>query len=169
MIIRISGIDDKLMDKFELLSSQPPSTHLCPPEDIFHSYGPRLCPPCSSTSPGWGGSAARARSPWPRTRSGSTGPAQLETLTEETKGFHLGMIHLDLPVEESHFENGGFNVVRGERLRERFYSPTHRCLSSTKPALQEHLKLPSVFRQSPFWHTPCIEHSLISSSSGGGV
>lgn len=66
-------------------------SHLCPPEDIVHSCGPRLCPPCSSTSPGWGGWAARARSPWPRTLSGSTGPAQLETLTEETTGFHLGM------------------------------------------------------------------------------
>ena len=61
----------------------PSSTHLCHPEDIFHSCGPRLCPPCSSRSPGWGRSAPRARSPWPRTPSGSTAPARLETLTEE--------------------------------------------------------------------------------------
>lgn len=48
------------------------------------------------------------------------------------------------------------------------YTPTQRFRSNTKPALQEHLKLPSVFRQSPFWHTPWMVHSLMSATSGGG-
>lgn len=47
------------------------------------------------------------------------------------------------------------------------YTPTQRFLSSTKPALQEHLKLPSVFRQSPFWQTPWMVHSLMSARSRG--
>lgn len=58
-------------------------THLCPPEDTFHIYCPRLCPPCSSTSLWWSGSAEGARSPWTLTWSGSTGPAQVQTLTED--------------------------------------------------------------------------------------
>ncbi len=62
-----------------------------------------------------------------------------------------------------------FNVIQVDVQREERNSPTHRFLSNTKPALQEHLKLPSVFRQSPFWQTPCMEHSLISSRSGCGV
>lgn len=70
-------------------SSLSPSTHLCPPEDIFHSCVPRLCPPCSSTFPGWDGWAAHARSPWNRTLSGSTEPVQVENLTEVTTGFHV--------------------------------------------------------------------------------
>lgn len=140
-------------------SSPSPSTHLCPPVDIFHSCVPRLCPPCSSTCPGWYGWAAHARSPWTRTLSGSTGRAQLEirNLTEETRGFHLGM---RIP-----FWNENVITIKWKPG----YPPTHRFLSNTKPALQEHLKLPSVFRQSPFWQTPCMEHSLISSRSGGGV
>lgn len=48
------------------------------------------------------------------------------------------------------------------------YTPTQRFLSSTKPALQEHLKLPSVFRQSPFWQTPWMVHSLMSARSPKG-
>lgn len=51
----------------------------------------------------------------------------------------------------------------GWRLTEASHSPTHRFLSRMKPDLQEHLKLPSVLRQSPFWQTPCMEHSLMSS------
>lgn len=48
-----------------------------------------------------------------------------------------------------------------------WYSPMHRCLSSTKPGPQEHLKLPSVLRHTPFSQMPCIWHSLMSSRSKG--
>lgn len=82
------------------------------------------------------------------------------------RGFHLGTrkSHFGMKIWFSQVEKS-----RGERRKPRMasYSPTHRFLSNTKPALQEHLKLPSVFRQSPFWQTPCMEHSLISSRSGG--
>ena len=69
------------------------ATHLCPPEDIFHSCVPKLCPLCSNISPGWDRWAADARSPWTQTLSGSTDPAQLEnrTLTwGKTAGFVSG-------------------------------------------------------------------------------
>lgn len=66
------------------------STHLCLPEDIFHSCGPRLCQQCSSTSPVWGDSWARADSPLTQTPSRSIELVQLETLTEETEWVHLG-------------------------------------------------------------------------------
>lgn len=68
-----------------------------------------------------------------------------------------------------HRHSSGYSVRRETTAEGPLYSPTHRFLSNTKPALQEHLKLPSVFRQSPFWQTPCMEHSLISSRSGCGV
>lgn len=73
-------------------SSLSPSTHLCPPEDIFHSWVPRLCPPCSSRLSGWDGRAVRVRSPWTQTLYESTDPAQLEAqhLTEEITRFLFG-------------------------------------------------------------------------------
>lgn len=54
-------------------------------------------------------------------------------------------------------------LMKSEEERNPVHAPTHLFRSNTKPALQEHLKLPSVFRQSPFWQTPCMEHSLMSS------
>lgn len=57
-------------------------THLCPPQDIFHSFGPRLCPLCSSIPPGCGGSAAGNCSSCRWMLSGSTDP-EGDTLTQE--------------------------------------------------------------------------------------
>lgn len=57
-------------------------THLCPPQDIFHSFGPRLCPLCSSIPPGCGGSAAGNCSSCRWMLSGSTDP-EVDTLTQE--------------------------------------------------------------------------------------
>lgn len=70
--------------------------------------------------------------------------------------------------EEKHAKTTWWGAVtrqkaeKGGKPAEACNSPTHRFLSRTIPALQEHLKLPRVFRQSPFWQTPCMEHSLIS-------
>lgn len=134
----------------EIVLSLSPFPHLCPSVDRAHSGGPRLCQRCSSTSPGSGGWAVHARSPVTQMLSGSIDPAQPEppNLREQTTGFHF--------VQEA-------PTVGSKWAR---YSPTHPFLSNTHPALQEHLKLPSVFKQSPFWHTPCMEHSLMSDRRG---
>lgn len=145
------------------LSTLSPLTHLCPCEDRAHSGVPRPCRRCSSTSPGSGLWAVHARSPATQRLSGSTGPAQPEPPNLKAGGWggtgsrQGGWL---LSVQED-------PTVGQKRGR---YSPTHLFLSSTHPALQEHLKLPSVFKQSPFWHTPCMEHSLMSERKvGGGV
>lgn len=70
------------------LPSLPPYTHWCPSEDTAHSWVPRPCQRCSSTSPGCDRWAAHARSPSTQTLSESTDPAQPESpyLREQTMG-----------------------------------------------------------------------------------
>lgn len=139
------------------LSTLSPLTHLCPCEDRAHSGVPRPCRRCSSTSPGSGLWAVHARSPATQRLSGSTGPAQPEPPNLKGGGADK--------------ERGGSfpyrRIQQWDKKRGR-YSPTQPFLSNTHPALQEHLKLPSVFKQSPFWHTPCMEHSLMSERKVGG-
>lgn len=70
-------------------SPRPVFSHLCPPADTFHSYGPRLCPRYSSTCPAWCGLAEGARSLCSPTLSGSTEPAQVGTLTQDKAALRL--------------------------------------------------------------------------------
>lgn len=109
-------------------SSLSPSTHLCPPEDIFHSWVPRLCQLCSSRLPGWDGRAAHARSPWTQMLYESTDPAQLEAqhLTEETTILYLGK---RIPAWNEN--STSFKWVVKRKTKETLHTHRHICFGPT--------------------------------------